>query len=131
MQTSVPGIIDFSTEPKHVLDAYGPDVRRPGSYAFNCLLARRLSEQGVRFVQCFHMGWDHHGGLPAAIKGQVKDTDQATAALLDDLQQRGLRFFLEHTDPESGLTRDRAPASGAPTQAPASIAAAGFALTAW
>jgi hypothetical protein len=90
MQASVPGIIDFSSEPKHVLDAYGPDVRRPGSYAFNCLLARRLSEQGVRFVQCFHMGWDHHGGLPAAIKGQVKDTDQATAALLDDLQQRGL-----------------------------------------
>jgi hypothetical protein len=90
MQASVPEIIDFADEPKHVLDAYGPDVNRPGSYAFNCLLARRLSEKGVRFVQLFHMGWDHHGGLPAAIKGQVKDTDQPTAALLDDLQRRGL-----------------------------------------
>jgi len=90
MQASVPEIIDFSDEPKHVLESYGPDVHRHGSYAFNCLLARRLSERGVRFVQCFHMGWDHHGGLPNAIKGQVKDTDQATGALLDDLQQRGL-----------------------------------------
>ena len=90
MQASVPEIIDFKDEPKHVLDAYGPDVHRPGSYAFNCLLARRLSEKGVRFVQLFHMGWDHHGGLPAAIKGQVKDTDQATAALLDDLHTRGM-----------------------------------------
>ncbi len=90
MQASVPEIIDFSDEPKHVLESYGPDVHRHGSYAFNCLLARRLSERGVRFVQCFHMGWDHHGGLPRAIKGQVKDTDQATGALLDDLGQRGL-----------------------------------------
>jgi hypothetical protein len=90
MQASVPEIIDFSDEPKHVLDSYGPDITRPGSYAFNCLLARRLSERGVRFVQLFHMGWDHHGGLPAAIKGQCHDTDQATAALLDDLEQRGL-----------------------------------------
>jgi len=90
MQASVPEIIDFSDEPKHVLEAYGPDVHRHGSYAFNCLLARRLSERGVLFVRCFHMGWDHHGGLPNAIKGQVKDTDQATGALLDDLQQRGL-----------------------------------------
>jgi hypothetical protein len=90
MQASVPGIVDFSDEPKHVLDAYGPDIKRPGSYAFNCLLARRLSEQGVRFVQLFHMGWDHHGGLPNAIRGQCHDTDQATAALLDDLDKRGL-----------------------------------------
>ena len=90
MQASVPGIIDFSDEPKHVLDSYGPDITRPGSYAFNCLLARRLSERGVRFVQLFHMGWDHHGGLPPALKGQCRDTDQATAALLDDLEQRGL-----------------------------------------
>jgi hypothetical protein len=90
MQASVPEIIDFSDEPKHVLESYGPDINRPGSYAFNCLLARRLSEQGVRFVQLFHMGWDHHGGLPGAIKGQCHDTDQATAALLDDLEQRGL-----------------------------------------
>jgi len=90
MQASVPEIVDFSDEPKHVLESYGPDIARPGSYAFNCLLARRLSERGVRFVQLFHMGWDHHGGLPGAIKGQCRDTDQATAALLDDLQQRGL-----------------------------------------
>lgn len=90
MQASVPEIVDFSDEPKHVLDSYGPDIKRPGSYAFNCLLARRLSERGVRFVQLFHMGWDHHGGLPAAIRGQCQDTDQATAALLDDLDQRGL-----------------------------------------
>jgi len=90
MQASVPEIVDFKDESKQVLDAYGPDVHRPGSYAFNCLLARRLSERGVRFVQLFHMGWDHHGGLPGAIKGQVKDTDQATAALLDDLANRGL-----------------------------------------
>ncbi|MFM9058698.1 MAG: DUF1501 domain-containing protein [Planctomycetaceae bacterium] len=90
MQASVPEIVDFRDEPKHVIESYGPDVTRPGSYAFNCLLARRLSEKGVRFVQLFHMGWDHHFGLPPALKGQTKDTDQATAALLDDLQQRGL-----------------------------------------
>ena len=90
MQQSVPELIDFSDEPQHVLEAYGPDVKRTGSYAFNCLLARRLSERGVRFVQLFHMGWDHHGGLPTAIRGQCQDTDQATGALLDDLGQRGL-----------------------------------------
>lgn len=90
MQTSVPDLLDISNEPQHVLDAYGPDVKRPGSYAANCLLARRLAERDVRFVQLFHMGWDHHGGLPAAIKGQCKDTDQATAALIKDLKQRDL-----------------------------------------
>ena len=90
MQASVPELTRFADEPKHVLDAYGPDVRRPGSYAFNCLLARRLAEQDVRFVQLFHMGWDHHAGLPAALRGQCRDTDQPTAALLDDLAARGL-----------------------------------------
>ena len=90
MQTSVPDLLDISKEPQHVLDAYGPDVKRPGSYAANCLLARRLAERDVRFVQLFHMGWDHHGGLPAAIRGQCKDTDQATAALIKDLKQRDL-----------------------------------------
>ncbi len=90
MQTSVPDLVRISDEPKHVLEAYGPDVERPGSYAYNCLLARRLSERGVRFVQLFHMGWDHHGGLPDAIRGQCRDTDRATAALLDDLSARGL-----------------------------------------
>ncbi len=90
MQTSVPELLDLSKEPKSVLDMYGPDVARPGSYAANCLLARRLAERDVRFVQLFHMGWDHHGGLPAAIRGQCKDTDQPTAALIQDLKQRDL-----------------------------------------
>jgi len=90
MQTSVPELLDMADEPQHVLDQYGPDVRRPGSYAANCLLARRLAERDVRFVQLFHMGWDHHGGLPNAIRGQCRDTDQATAALINDLKQRGL-----------------------------------------
>lgn len=90
MQSSVPELLDFSGEPKHVLDSYGPDVNRPGSYAANCLLARRLAERDVRFVQLFHMGWDHHGGLPGAIRGQCNDTDQATTALINDLEQRGL-----------------------------------------
>jgi hypothetical protein len=90
MQSSVPELLDLKNEPKHILEMYGPDVSRPGSYAANCLLARRLAERDVRFVQLFHMGWDHHGGLPSAIKGQCKDTDQATYALLTDLKQRGL-----------------------------------------
>ena len=90
MQTSVPNLLDISDEPKHVLDEYGPDVNRSGSYASNCLLARRLAERDVRFVQLFHMGWDHHGGLPNALKGQCRDTDQATAALINDLKQRDL-----------------------------------------
>ncbi len=90
MQTSVPDLLDIASEPQHILDMYGPDVKRPGSYAANCLLARRMAERDVRFVQLFHMGWDHHGGLPNAIRGQCRDTDQATGALLTDLEQRGL-----------------------------------------
>lgn len=90
MQASVPELTDLSKEPQHILDMYGPEVKRPGSYAANCLLARRLAERDVRFVQLFHMGWDHHGGLPNAIKGQCFDTDQATAALIKDLKQRDL-----------------------------------------
>ena len=90
MQTSVPELTDFSKEPQHILDMYGPDVKRPGSYAANCLLARRLAERDVRFVQLFHMGWDQHGQLPKAIRGQCQDTDQPTAALIKDLKQRGL-----------------------------------------
>lgn len=90
MQMSVPDLIDFAQEPKNVLDMYGPEVTQRGSYAYNCLLARRLAERDVRFVQLFHMGWDHHGNLPQAIRGQCRDTDQATGALLHDLQQRGL-----------------------------------------
>jgi hypothetical protein len=90
MQASVPELTDISSEPQHIIDSYGPEVKKPGTYAANCLLARRLAERDVRFIQLFHMGWDHHGGLPKAIKGQCYDTDQATAALLKDLKQRGL-----------------------------------------
>ena len=90
MQSSVPDLLDTSDEPKHVLEMYGPDVHRQGSYAANCLLARRMAERDVRFIQLFHMGWDHHGGLPQAIRGQCRDTDQATAALLRDLKMRDL-----------------------------------------
>ncbi len=90
MQASVPELADISNEPESVLESYGPEVKTPGTYAANCLLARRLCERDVRFVQLFHMGWDHHAGLPNAIKGQCRDTDQPTAALLHDLKQRGL-----------------------------------------
>jgi len=90
MQSSVPELLDVSNEPQHVLDMYGPDVKKPGSYAANCLLARRLAERDVRFVQLFHMGWDLHGNLPNAIRLQCRDTDQPTAALIRDLKQRGL-----------------------------------------
>jgi hypothetical protein len=90
MQTSVPELSDVSKEPKHVFDAYGPDARRPGTFAANCLLARRLVERGVRFVQLFHRGWDQHTNLPKMIAGQCRDTDQPTAALVADLKQRGL-----------------------------------------
>jgi hypothetical protein len=90
MQTSVPDLVDISKEPKSVVDMYGPDVLKPGTYAANCLLARRLAERDVRCIQLFHMGWDHHGGLPKAIQGQINDTDQATTALIKDLKQRGL-----------------------------------------
>ena len=90
MQASVPALADFSDEPKHVLDLYGDDVHRPGSFARNCLLARRLSEQGVRFVQLLHSGWDQHRNLPTQLSEQCKDTDQPAAALVKDLKQRGL-----------------------------------------
>jgi hypothetical protein len=90
MQASVPELTDLSREPKSVLDLYGPDVHRPGSYAANCLLARRLAERGVRFIQLYHMGWDHHNNLPKQIRGQCKDTDQPSAALIQDLKQHGL-----------------------------------------
>ncbi|MFM8474729.1 MAG: DUF1501 domain-containing protein [Planctomycetaceae bacterium] len=90
MQSSVPDLVDISGESRQVLEMYGPDVARPGSYAANCLLARRLAERDVRFIQLFHMGWDHHGGLPNAIRGQCRDTDQATAALIHDLKMRDL-----------------------------------------
>jgi len=90
MQQAVPELTDLSREPQHVLDLYGPSVKKPGTYAANCLLARRLVERGVRFVQLFHRGWDQHTNLPKQIGGQCLDTDQASAALILDLEQRGL-----------------------------------------
>jgi len=90
MQTSVPEIADISNEPEHIFDLYGPECKTPGTFAANCLLARRLAEKGVRFIQLYHRGWDHHDDLPPKIKNQARDTDQPTAALLIDLKQRGL-----------------------------------------
>jgi len=90
MQTSVPELTDVSHEPKHIFDLYGPDSKKPGTFAANCLLARRLAERGVRFIQLFHRGWDQHTKLPGAIAKQCRDTDQASAALIQDLRQRGL-----------------------------------------
>jgi hypothetical protein len=90
MQTAVPELIDASREPRRVLEMYGPDVRTPGTFAANCLLARRLAERGVRFIQLFHKGWDQHANLPRQIRGQCRDTDQPAAALVSDLKQRGL-----------------------------------------
>jgi hypothetical protein len=90
MQASVPELTDLSKEPKHIFDLYGPHARKPGTYAANCLLSRRLAERGVRFIQLFHRGWDQHTNLPKQIVGQCGDTDQASAALILDLKQRGL-----------------------------------------
>jgi hypothetical protein len=90
MQTSVPELTDLSGESKKVLDLYGPDVRKPGSFAANCLLARRMAERGVRFIQLYHRGWDNHGGLPTNIPKQCRDVDQPQAALIADLKQRGM-----------------------------------------
>ena len=90
MQTSVPDLTDISKEPASVLEMYGPDVKRPGSFAYNCLLARRMAERDVRFIQLYHRGWDQHGDLPRRIREQCRDCDQPSAALVKDLKQRGL-----------------------------------------
>ncbi|MBI3211042.1 MAG: DUF1501 domain-containing protein [Candidatus Solibacter usitatus] len=90
MQTSVPELTDLSKEPASVLDMYGPEARTPGTYASNCVLARRLAERGVRFIQLYHMGWDHHESVPRQLPPQCQDTDQPSAALLLDLKQRGM-----------------------------------------
>ncbi len=90
MQTSVPDLTNLSDEPQHVLNLYGPDVLKPGTYANCCLMARRLAERGVRFTQIFHRGWDQHGALPKDLPNQCRDTDQPSAGLLTDLKQRGL-----------------------------------------
>ncbi len=90
MQTSVPETMNIEEEPDHILKMYGSEAAVPGTYAANCLLARRLVEKDVRFVQLYHMGWDQHENLPGQIEKQAKDIDQATAALILDLKQRGL-----------------------------------------
>ena len=90
MQTSVPGVMDLSDEPDWVFDLYGKDSRDPGTYAANCLMARRLLEKDVKVVQLYHQGWDQHNNLPKDLKTQCQNTDQATAALIKDLKQRGL-----------------------------------------
>jgi hypothetical protein len=90
MQRSVPDLVDLAGEPKHILDLYGPNVTTPGTFANNALLARRLVERGVRVVQILHRGWDQHSNLPVALTNQCVDTEQATAALVIDLKQRGL-----------------------------------------
>ncbi|MEZ4771578.1 MAG: DUF1501 domain-containing protein [Bacteroidia bacterium] len=90
MQTAVPEITDLKREPEHIIQMYGPDCLVPGTFAANCLLARKLSESGVRFVQLYHQGWDQHGQLPSEMPLQAEDVDRASAALVKDLKQRGL-----------------------------------------
>ena len=124
MQSSVPEVSDFSDEPGHVLERYGPDARDPGTFAANCLLARRLAERGVRFIQLYHQDWDHHGGLPGGIRGECKQTDQPAAALVEDLAARGMldetlvvwggefgrtNYCQGHYTPGGGFGRDHHP----------------------
>ena len=90
MQASVPDLLDFSDEPQHVLDLYGPDVQVRGSFAYNCLVSRRLAERGVRFVQLMNAGWDQHRNLPTQLAKNCKLTDQPSAGLVKDLKQRGM-----------------------------------------
>jgi hypothetical protein len=90
MQASVPELANLASEPGSVFEMYGPDARQPGTYAANCVLARRLAERGVRFIQLFHRGWDQHGNLPRDIRLQCEQTDQPTAALIKDLKARGM-----------------------------------------
>jgi len=90
MQTSVPELVDLSNEPQSTWDLYGEEAKKPGTFAANCLLARRLAERDVRFIQLYHPGWDQHGSLPKQIRRQCADVDQAGYALVTDLKQRGL-----------------------------------------
>ena len=90
MQISVPDLVDIFGELQSVLDMYGPDVKKPGSFAYNCLLARRMAQRDVRFIQLYHRGWDQHNNLPRRIREQCVDTDQPSAALVKDLKQQGL-----------------------------------------
>jgi hypothetical protein len=90
MQAAVPDLADLSKEPTDIYERYGPESKKPGTYAANCILARRLAERGVRFIQLYHRGWDQHNNLPSGIKSQCHDTDQPTAALLAELKERGM-----------------------------------------
>jgi hypothetical protein len=90
MQTSVPEVMDLQSEKPETIEMYGPDARKPGTFAANCLLARRLAEKGVKFIQLYHQGWDQHNDLPKGITTQCRETDQASAALIMDLKQRGM-----------------------------------------
>jgi uncharacterized protein (DUF1501 family) len=90
MQAAVPELADLSGEPAAVFEKYGPESKKPGSFAANCLLARRLAERGVRFIQLYHRGWDQHNNLPSGIKHQCHDTDQPSAALLSELKERDM-----------------------------------------
>lgn len=90
MQSEVPGLMDIEGEPDYVKELYGPQIDKPGSFARNCLLARRMAEKGVRYIQLFHRGWDQHGSLPSKIRQQCEDIDQPAAALINDLDQRGM-----------------------------------------
>lgn len=115
MQTSVPELTDLTGEPESVYDLYGPDSRRPGTYASNCILARRMVERGVRFVQLFHPDWDHHSRLSSWCTARCRDTDQPTAGLIRDLRQRGL---LEDTLVVWGGEFGRSPAGQGDWQSP-------------
>lgn len=90
MQSSIPEVTNLADEPEHVFESYGKDSRTPGTFAANCLMARRLAEQGVQFIQLYHPGWDQHGGLKKGLTNQCRETDQASAALVKDLKQRGM-----------------------------------------
>jgi uncharacterized protein (DUF1501 family) len=90
MQQSIPSLVDVSNEPEHTFALYGDDARKPGTFAANCLLARRMVENNVRFVQLYHRGWDHHANLNAKLPKKCQQVDQASAALITDLKQRGL-----------------------------------------
>jgi len=90
MQVAAPAIADLSAEPASTFDLYGPDARVPGTFAYNCLMARRMAESDVRFIQLFHRGWDQHNSIQTHLKAQCQDTDRASAALVTDLKNRGL-----------------------------------------
>ena len=128
MQASVPDLLDFANEPKSVLEMYGPDALVPGSFANNCLIARRLSERGVRFVQLMHSGWDQHNNLFHHLEKQCRDTDQPSAALVRDLRQRGL---LDETLVIWGGEFGRTPFGQGPSDAPTGRDHFGRAYSMW